>query len=176
VVITTKSTWDNKQGTTKICTRCHKEKSVKDDEFYTNQNGRPASQCKQCIRERFDAWVVEHPEENKESRRRAQLTPNSRARKREYEYKLRISVLDKLGNKCAKCDWVDPRALHVDHVYGNGQQDRGHGSTAFVKKVLADTKGNYQLLCANHNAIKKYECLEGVSKHHPLAGNHLSNS
>lgn len=83
-----------------------------------------------------------------------QLTASQRYRRR-----LREAVLDKFGRKCAHCGFGDVRALHVDHVHGNGKQDRkrfGH-STAYYRDVLVNTTGKYQLLCANCNWIKRLE-------------------
>ncbi len=73
----------------------------------------------------------------------------------------RMDCIVKLGGKCQwkeGCDWIDPRALHIDHVKGGGCQERKLlGSWQFYKTVLADKTGKYQLLCANHNMIKKAE-------------------
>jgi hypothetical protein len=56
------------------------------------------------------------------------------------------------------------------HVEGGGSQEMKSmkSRTRLYKAALADTAGKYQLLCANHNIIKKYENGEGVSIHHPL--------
>jgi hypothetical protein len=47
--------------------------------------------------------------------------------------------------------------LQIDHVNGNGSKERKNITLSlFLKKVLADKEGNYQLLCANCNFIKKH--------------------
>jgi hypothetical protein len=87
-----------------------------------------------------------------------------------YRRKLRKQCLDKYGNRCAstKCKWAnddgtlgctDTRCLQIDHVNGGGCKERKNRVTVltFLKKVLADTEGNYQLLCANCNWIKRKE-------------------
>jgi hypothetical protein len=76
--------------------------------------------------------------------------------------KVRLEILELLGNKCDVCGFSDPRALQVDHIHGGGQKERKRFSNYFVylKYVLAQIKTgskDYQLLCANHNAIKRYE-------------------
>ena len=72
----------------------------------------------------------------------------------------RIKVLEKLGNKCRRCGFSDPRALQIDHVFGGGNKELsefGRSRQAYYKKVIADVEGRYQLLCANCNWIKRYE-------------------
>ena len=86
-----------------------------------------------------------------------------------YHDKLRNEVLDKLGGKCVKCGFADRRALQIDHVNGNGLADRklytnGGSSWSFLKAVLRDKEGKYQLLCANCNWIKKSENKERTGK------------
>lgn len=103
-------------------------------------------------------WVSAHPEW------RAQNATHHRTKYQE----LKEQVYILLGNKCAVCGFDDVRALQIDHVAGNGNTDRrsktgakrstGYGYT-FFKKILADpdAKNKYQILCANHNWIKRVE-------------------
>lgn len=66
-----------------------------------------------------------------------------------------------LGHKCAVCGFEDARALQIDHINGDGYIDRGNRgyNYAFFKEILADpnAKLKYQILCANHNWIKRHE-------------------
>lgn len=160
--------WDLKRSDTKLCPKCTKTKST--DEFHSNQNGHPASWCKACTRTGFDTWAILNPEKSKESRRKAQLTENQRAIKRNYEYRLREAAVAELGGVCVTCGWNDPRALHIDHIAGGGSKEKksSKSKTRVYREVIAGVEGKYQLLCANHNTIKKYENGEGVSIHHPL--------
>lgn len=68
------------------------------------------------------------------------------------------------GSRGDPCD--DPRALVIDHIRGGGEKERrkGYGAgNAFYVRVLrhlealpSGTKSDqYQLLCANHNMIKR---------------------
>jgi hypothetical protein len=75
---------------------------------------------------------------------------------------VRLEILQLLGNKCSVCGFSDHRALQVDHIHGGGQKERKQFSNYFVylKYVLSQIKAgskDYQLLCANHNAIKRIE-------------------
>jgi hypothetical protein len=72
------------------------------------------------------------------------------------------AVLLKLGGKCVRCGFSDARALQIDHVNGGGaKEDRGRngGSRGLILyyRVLRDTGGTFQLLCANCNWIKRSE-------------------
>ena len=82
---------------------------------------------------------------------------------RTYIRKLRQEVIKKLGGKCVRCGFTDVRALQVDHVNGGGTREKKSlSSLAFTHRILEDTKGNYQLLCANCNWIKRYEKKENA--------------
>lgn len=72
---------------------------------------------------------------------------------------LREQVFDKLGHACARCQFSDKRALQIDHVFGGGNQEHSEISNPqkFLRKVLGDTQGLYQILCANCNWIKRAE-------------------
>ena len=71
---------------------------------------------------------------------------------------LKAQVFEKHGNKCARCGYNDTRALQIDHVAGNGWKDKGRmGKPAYLREVLVDETGKFQILCANCNLIKKVE-------------------
>ena len=86
----------------------------------------------------------------------------SRQRTNDCRFRLRVAVIVALGGKCVRCEINDHRCLTIDHVNGGGTSERKMFSSEkqFLKTVLSSTlKGEhkYQLLCANHNAIKRYE-------------------
>lgn len=96
-----------------------------------------------------------------------------REKKRYYESKskydkkiwanLRNALLEKFGNKCVKCDFLDQRALHIDHVKGGGAKDKKRFSCSrkyYTYLLNEGSKYDYQILCANCNMIKKFENLE----------------
>lgn len=91
-----------------------------------------------------------------------------------HRHTLRQEVITLLGSRCARCDWTDPRALQIDHVKGNGAQlrrdrgltGRGGDGTGAGKELKElrdrlrageDVSEDYQLLCCNHNWVKRYE-------------------
>jgi hypothetical protein len=82
--------------------------------------------------------------------------------RREWDRKWReqnkIATFTRFGNKCNRCGFADYRALQIDHVHAGGTREHQKlGRRKFFKKVLSDTTGAYQLLCANCNWIKRYE-------------------
>lgn len=91
---------------------------------------------------------------------------HSRDRKRRRGYNLHKECLFKLGGKCNKCGINDIRVLQIDHVRGGGKREMivlfKKSWRRYYRHVLEDTKGNYQILCANCNWIKKSENKEGV--------------
>lgn len=75
---------------------------------------------------------------------------------------LREQIFEVLGHVCVRCGFDDKRALQIDHINGGGYAARGgnKGYTyTYLKAILADPniKENYQILCANHNWIKRVE-------------------
>lgn len=83
--------------------------------------------------------------------------------RRQEENKKKIFAL--LGDKCSECPWDDPRALVIDHIDGGGGKEYrgGGGGNGYYVRVLRHLRGTpagerskkYQLLCANHNMIKR---------------------
>lgn len=76
---------------------------------------------------------------------------------------IRRQIVQALGGKCAHCPVTDFRVLEIDHVYGDGCEERrahGNGRT-YLKHILAQShEGRYQLLCANCHKIKGFERME----------------
>ncbi len=76
-------------------------------------------------------------------------------RKSKERYKKRkLEVYSLLGSKCAECGQKDERVLQIDHRYSDGNKERGLTRTQLYKKVEKNPR-RYQLLCANHNWIKR---------------------
>jgi len=83
---------------------------------------------------------------------------NNVKKAREY----RNAIMDRLGHKCIRCGFEDPRALQIDHIDGGGRQHRlavGYGNRSYYKSILEDPNltEKFQVLCANCNWIKRYE-------------------
>ena len=75
---------------------------------------------------------------------------------------IKEQIYSKLGEACYRCGFSDKRALQIDHVFGGGNQEhleiKNH--LKFLKKVLSNEDGQYQILCANCNWIKRIELKE----------------
>ena len=115
---------------------------------------------KEKIKEKCANYQKLHPEYRKNYRK---THPNYQ---KERKQKLKLKVLEKLGGKCSNpnCpipkDKMDIRCLQIDHVNGGGHKEylslKTGKPTTFYLKVLADMEGNYQLLCAYCNWLKRY--------------------
>lgn len=81
---------------------------------------------------------------------------------RNYRRRKRQDALRRMGGKCVRCGYSDWRALQVDHVGGWGTKERKtfKDTYTYLKFVLQDKTGKYQILCANCNWIKRYEQYE----------------
>lgn len=111
---------------------------------------------------RMQQWREANPDYYRDRERRLAEDPDyrkSRAQRRAAYYKrLRAAVLQKLGGCCCKCGFKDPRALQIDHIEGGGNQELGSiPRTQYLRKVISEAPGVYQLLCANCNWIKRWE-------------------
>ena len=77
------------------------------------------------------------------------------------DIEMRQKVLISLGGKCVCCGYdKDLRGLVLDHINGNGSEDRKkHGAKVFryYSKHLDEAKMMLQVLCATCNQIKAYE-------------------
>ncbi len=72
----------------------------------------------------------------------------------------RIKVLEYLGGECAICGFNDFRALQIDHVNGNGKEEKIRSGATYHKLVMDSydrDENKYQILCANCNWIKRYD-------------------
>lgn len=76
--------------------------------------------------------------------------------------KIRRQILAKYGGKCVRCGFDDADCLQIDHVNSDGSYDRAFTTSPsrMNRKILEDTSGMYQLLCANCNCKKRVEAGE----------------
>ncbi len=91
----------------------------------------------------------------------ADVSKSTRIQRRNREEIIRL-----LGGKCSECPWDDPQALVIDHVQSGGCKEYlgGGGGNAYYHRLLKHLRSlppgirsdRYQLLCANHNMIKRY--------------------
>lgn len=97
-------------------------------------------------------------------------SPGARSRIRS-----RLLAMRKLGGKCVGhdnslgCPWGvdDPRALQFDHINGVSKETGREPPIKMYRNIAHNTapEGYYQLLCANCNWIKRYECHETRRDH-----------
>ena len=83
---------------------------------------------------------------------------NDKLEKERYARSQRRLVVEAMGRECVFCGFDDWRALHIDHKIGTG------GKRKSVHKIYAEIllgqTDEYQLLCANCNAIKRSKHIE----------------
>ena len=135
----------------KVCNKCGHE--LPRDQFPKRSSNkdklRPS--CKDCTNA-----------QNRANYRRNRSRIN--AKTRQWAHELRLRALSALGNKCVICGYDDWRALEIDHIWGDGAQERKDGLRGHkLHRYIADGNvAHYQLLCANCNQIKKREELGHV--------------
>lgn len=132
----------------------------------TCKNGHPRSDsrtapngylvCRACERDRRNSYYKKYPERNK-----IRALDDRRLR-----LKKRTAIIEFLGGKCKVCGFDDQRALQIDHVNGGGTRETQEVPYVGARyNLIRSYPENYQLLCANHNAIKVWENEERVTKY-----------
>jgi hypothetical protein len=116
--------------------------------------------CRICERNRRNKYYNSHKEE------RAKLNALNDRRLRRN---LRDQLIQFFGAKCIKCGFTDKRALQIDHIYGGGTKENKTISRHRMSKNILSNAPGYQLLCANCNAIKRYESKEIPMKYPEVA-------
>jgi len=121
--------------------------------------------CPSC-QEAHRKYHIEHRSEllkrmrERYQNRKAEYIKNNR----QTYWRLKREVFILLGDKCSVCGLSDRRALQIDHVNGGGTQEiQSLCPTTYFRKIISEVKSGskkYQLLCANHNAIKRWESHE----------------
>lgn len=86
-------------------------------------------------------------------------------------HKMRDETRTLLGNICANpnCpipkEKMDKRALQIDHIYGNGAQERKKAKSLYtyyldILKSVRNKENKYQLLCVYCNWVKRFDSHE----------------
>ena len=91
----------------------------------------------------------------------------NRAKKREWNKRLRIRVIKLLGGKCVNCGCDDFEALEINHINGGGSQEKnkkyGGSYRSFLYDILAGrrSKDDLDIRCKVCNAA---HCLKELKK------------
>lgn len=103
-----------------------------------------------------------HPESEYQRRWRKENPEAYSAIHKRCRDKLRRTVMDAYGGKCACCGECAPEFLCIDHVNGGGNRERKKytgvpfGGTTTLYRSIRDRgfPPDYQVLCYNCNAAK----------------------
>jgi hypothetical protein len=125
------------------------------------------------IRESNRRWREHNADRMKEIRAswKASNRDRHRENQRNHRYTVRREILTMICGalKCQSCGYdTDWRALQIDHIHGGGRHDpRTSGGNTnlwslrnWIKQFPDAAKAMYQVLCANCNRIKVFECGE----------------
>jgi len=107
---------------------------------------RASGEMRPIWREKTARWRNENKEKHKSLEAR-------------WYHNAKDKAFEILGNKCAVCGFEDRRALQIDHIVAIGDAERrkqNHRGKKLYRAVMKNPD-NFQLLCANHNWIKRTE-------------------
>jgi len=129
----------------------------------------PDKLCRGCgQRKPREAFMIQRKTyDGRQSRCAECRRPKNREQinKRRDDAKKKIFI--RYGEKCAVCGFSDSRALQIDHINGGGAKSEGTNGTGgytYLIKVANAPDGQYQILCANCNWIKRHEQKEGPQR------------
>ena len=112
--------------------------------------------CRLCERSGRNRYYKNHPE-------RSSVNALNDRRLRRAK---RIEMLLFLCGKCNVCGFDDFRALQIDHINGGGSKESKEFPYIGTRyDLIRKSPEKYQLLCANHNAIKVWENEERFTKY-----------
>lgn len=153
----------------KTCKKCGVE--LNDDNWYECFQIRNLGRCKSCHDKLVKDWDSRHPGNaaERESRWRernpiyrleyyARNKDAHAERSRLLLYKYKSQVINKLGGKCVNCGIDDIRVLQINHLDGDGGEERLYGMNMY--KVILDGSrdtDDLDIRCANCNIIYEYE-------------------
>lgn len=109
--------------------------------------------ARKVVRDAMQRWRKAHPDKVREQT--ARYHAKFKAQQKRKRDSMRAALLAFFGGKCLRCGFSDPRALHLDHIKGDGNKERkvGKGNKwDQYRLILSDPKtarARYQLLCAN---------------------------
>jgi len=130
------------KGYRRLRTTCRKGHPIE----HSRMNPQGYMRCRDCERISRNRYYNRH----KETRSVINALNDRRLR-----HKRRQKILSLFGGKCVRCGFSDWRALQIDHKFGGGgRKSKGWSQSKLFSDVRANM-GEYQLLCANCNAIKK---------------------
>ena len=119
--------------------------------------------------EKRKRWVKMHPERRCAIVKKYMNSIKGRRQRLHWNDQIRQEVLRYYSQgtmACVKCGFSDVRALQMDHIKGNGAQERrsltgsqrqGCGIWFWQRLRSAGFPSGYQILCANCNTIKRFE-------------------
>ena len=89
-------------------------------------------------------------------------TERNREKTREWSqrhtHRVKMAAITALGGKCARCGFLDWRALQINHINGGGSKEyRSRHAEDIYKDVIRGTRNDLELLCANCNWIHRFE-------------------
>lgn len=125
--------------------------------------------CVRCYGRLYKREARKDPQTRERRRRNDRERYNERKSeladyRKQRTQELKLKVFARLGGRCnwPGCPWTDHRALQIDHVRDDGSLERrlnGRDQSALYLRVLRckDVAEKYQLLCANHNWVKRAE-------------------
>jgi hypothetical protein len=159
----------------KQCSVCHIDKF--ETEFYSRSRGKNGlvSRCKSCESSRAKEYSRTHAEAKAVAS--IQWRKKNRARYNSYMIgyadRLRNTIREAYGNKCACCGETEQMFLSIDHINNDGNLDKYKSGrrvcgNALYRRIINEgfSTNKYQLLCMNCNVGKRLN--KGVCPHKTL--------
>jgi hypothetical protein len=114
---------------------------------------------------RYKKWYEANKERARELKKQSMLRRRKenpdlhRQQSRNAKARLKSALFDLYGHSCARCGFLDKRALTLDHKLNNGNKERKELGERGVYQKAKNTylPNEYQILCMNCQFIKRCE-------------------
>lgn len=104
-------------------------------------------------------WIAVKNDPIKLEKHKSYRKRNKAKYEREYMARLRERLLELLGGRCIECGLADPLMQDIDHIHGNGKQDRKEKGKLWMLFYINHPRiafATLQILCVYCHRRKKY--------------------
>jgi hypothetical protein len=146
-------TQDERKSDVWICRQCQAQKPKTDFRAVASTRHGYLQPCKKCYNAYQRAFQKARPDIE-------QYRAKQKQANKKYLDAIKEDTFKAYGGKCVCCGETEPKFLSIDHILGDGKEDRKKflsGRVLYRKlKKQGYPKDRYQLLCFNCNCAKGF--------------------
>lgn len=127
--------------------------------LYKDEIKAKRAEYKQSKEGKISSARYDHSDKGRVAQARYRNSEKCRIGNRRRLEKVIDQIFSIIEAKCVICGYLDRRALQIDHINGDGTEERRHrsGYSYYLYILRHIHEGRYQILCANCNQIRRVE-------------------